>query len=94
MPYLVCDSPASGTHSGLREAPAKWYDLEVDSDLAVCMQGVYWDVFSSLMAVGEVKEEGPGRDLCQCYSEFWSLDNNPAVVLNWGRGFRLFYSLR
>ena len=62
--YLVCDSPASGTQGRLREAPAtSGMTREVGSDLAICMHEIYWGVFASLMAIGEVKEEGPGRDL-------------------------------
>lgn len=62
--YLVCDSPALSTDGRLREASAKsGITGDVDSDLAICMQEIYWGVFASLMAVGELKEEGPGRDL-------------------------------
>lgn len=41
--YLVCDSPALSTDGRLREAPAKsGITGEVDSDLAICMQEMYW----------------------------------------------------
>lgn len=58
MCLLTFDAPASGTGQAQRSTAAGGVTWDMDPDLAVCMQDIYWVVFSSCTAVGEVKEDG------------------------------------
>lgn len=48
---------------------------EAEYELVICMQEVYCGMFSSLVLVWEVKQEGSDRSLCQHYREFWNWGN-------------------
>ena len=89
MIYLaVFDSPASGTGQAQRGSATSGMTWEVDSDLTICMQEVYWGVFVSLMSAGGVKKEGPGRELCHHYGSFGA--EIPCSCLKLGQGVWAF----